>query len=141
MPTRRIKLTREKENYNKNLEYKVFIDKQEIAHLKNGDSQIIKLKTKAHYLEVRFNSGSSEKIRVDNLKADQELLISGNNFRNKYLKYAGALIPLIGLSFVLKHNYDFIKQVGIFIFVSYCLILIYILIFQKRKWIDIELKD
>jgi len=139
MHMRRIKIKRENETFNQNIDYKIFVDNAQVTRLKNGEEKIIELNEKAKYLEAKINSVGSQKLAIDNLKFDNEILVSGDRFRNKYVKYAGALIPLISLTFIFKHNYEIIKIIGGVIFVSYLLFIIIVLTFQKRKWIDLRL--
>ena len=136
-----IKLKREKENFNQNIEYKIYIDNQEITRLKNGEKKVIEINEKAEFLEAKINSGLSQKLPIDNLSSNQVIVISGNRFRNKYLKFAGALIPLISLTFILKHDYQIIKVIGGIIFIAYLLFIIYVLTFEKRKWINLQLEN
>ena len=136
---RRIKIKRKNETFNQNIDYKIIVDSEQVTRLKNGEEKIIEINEKAKYLEAKINSGRSQKLAIDNLKSDQEILVSGNRFKNKYLKYAGALIPLISLTFILKHDYEIIKIIGGVIFVLYVIFIINVLTFQKRKWIDLRL--
>lgn len=134
-----IKIKREEENFNQNLDYIIYVDRREIARLKNGEEKTIEINENAQYLEAKIRSGSSKKLALENLSSNQKILISGNRFRNKYLKYAGAIIPIISLTFILKHEYEIIKVLGGILFVTYLLLIIFILIFQKRKWIELRL--
>lgn len=134
-----IKIKREEESFNQNLDYIIYVDRREIARLKNGEEKTIEINENAQYLEAKIRSGSSKKLALENLSSNQKILISGNRFRNKYLKYAGAIIPIISLTFILKHEYEIIKVLGGILFVTYLLLIIFILIFQKRKWIELRL--
>lgn len=136
---RKIKIIREHENFNQDFDYKIFVDNVQITKLRNGEEKLIKLNENTEFLEVKINSGASKKLPLRNLKSGQEILVSGDRFKNKYLKYAGALFPLISLTFILKHNYEIIKILGGVIFVTYLLFIIFVLIFQKRKWIMLQL--
>ena len=137
-PWIQLKLKRENEDFNQNFEYKILIDNKEFTRLKNGEEKIIEIEENAQYLEVKINSGFSEKLSIENLSSDQKIKISGNRFRNKYFKYSGALLPLIGLPFILNDDKT-IKTISAILFAIYILFILYIGIFQKRKWINLRL--
>ena len=137
----RVKIKRKQESFNQNIEYKVFVDKAQVTGLKNGDEKMIEFNEDAKYLKVKIPSGSSAKLSINKLKSDQDILVYGDRFRNKYLKYAGALIPLISLTFILNHNYDLIKILGGIILLGYLLFIIFVLLFQKNKWIHLQINN
>ena len=138
---RKIKIKRENEAFNQNFDYKILIDNELVTSLKNGEEKIIEFSENARYVEAKINSGTSKKLAIDNLNSDQKILVAGDSFRNKYLKYAGALIPLIALTFILRHQYEIIKILGGIIFASYLLFIMYVLIFQKEKWLHLKIVD
>lgn len=134
-----MKIRRKQESFNQHIGYKVFVDNLKVTELKNGEEKIIEFDEDARYLEVKITSGSSEKWALNKIKSGQEILVFENRFRNKYLKYAGALIPMISLTFILKHNYELIKILGGIIFILYLLFIIFLLFFKRNKWIHLQI--
>ncbi len=135
----RIKLIRKRESFNKHIDYQIFVDNQKITVLKYGEEKILEFEKEAQFLVVKIESGSSEKLAVDELETGQVIEISGNRFKNKYLKYAGALIPLLGLPFILNIDYKIIKIVGGILLSIYLFFISYMLIFERRKWLKLKL--
>ncbi|GAA4311888.1 hypothetical protein GCM10023115_32260 [Pontixanthobacter gangjinensis] len=132
---------RSKEDFNKNHAYKIFIDRQEITRLMSGEEKLIRLHENAQFVEARMASGRSNRIAVENIGLGQRIMISGNRWRSKYLKYAGILIPLISLSFILNHKMEALKIIGGLVFITYILLIIYLLAFQRSKWLVLKLED
>ena len=135
----RIRIIRKKEGFNKNIDYQIFVDGQKITSLKYAEEKILEFKEESQFLQAKMVSGSSEKLAVDKLETGQVIEISGDRFKNKYLKYAGALIPLIGLPFILNMDYKLIKTIGGVLLIVYLLFIAYMLIFHRRKWLKLKL--
>ena len=136
---RRIKIIRKKEGFNKNIDYQIFVDGRKITSLKYAEGKTLEFNEETQFLQVKTVSGSSEKLAIDKLDSNQIIEVSGSSFKNKYLKYAGALIPLMGLPFILNRDYQVIKIVGGILLIVYLLFIAYILIFHRRKWLKLEL--
>ena len=134
----KIKIKRPEENFNTEQKYAILIDGKKVSELKNGEEKIIQLSKDAEILEAKVRSGSSEKLSVSEISENETLEISGEKWRNSYGKYAGALIPLIGLSIVLNHDYPILKIIGLIVLLLYVSMIIYILGFQKRKWLQLK---
>lgn len=134
-----LKLKREKENFNQNFDYIICVDKQEITRLKNGEEKTIDINENAQYLEAKINYGSSEKLQIKDLKSNQIIEVTGNKFRNKYFKYSGALLPIIGFPFIINDKYELIKIITGVLFFAYLIVILYIGLFQKRKWLNLQL--
>lgn len=138
---RTLRVSRPQEKYNHNLKYKILIDGYEITRLANGEQKLIQLQDNAKVLQASFSSGYSKKLLITDLAMNKNLVVSGNAFKSKYLKFAGAILPLLGLTFILKHDYQIITILGSVSFVAYLLLVAYILIFQRRNWLNIRLID
>ena len=99
---KKIKIIRPEENFNKGVNYAILINGEKITELKNGEEMILQLTEDAKFLETTIRTGSSEKFPVAALSNNNTIEVSGEKWRNIYGKYAGALIPLIGLSSVIR---------------------------------------
>ena len=81
------------------------------------------------------------KLHIDCVKRIKERKLGSRlqEIQNKYLKFSGAIISLISLTFILKHDNQIIKIIGGIFSITYLLFIIYVLIFEKRKWINLRL--
>jgi len=133
-----IKIKRKTENFNENVDYKILVDGILITHLKNGEEKLIELNENSKYISATLGSGKSEKLPIDNITEKETINVSGNEFMNRYLKYYGVVFPLLGLTFILDHNYGIIKLIGKILFGIFLLIAVYILIFMNKKWLILK---
>lgn len=136
---RRIKIIRKKEGFNKNIDYQIFVDGQKITSLKYAEGKTLEFNEGIQFLQAKMVSGSSEKLAIDKLNSNQIIEVSGSSFKNKYLKYAGALISLMGLPFILNLDHELIKITGGVLLVVYLIFIAYMLIFQRRKWLKLKM--
>ncbi len=136
MPT--IKIKRKTENFNENVDYKILVDGILITRLKNGEEKLIEVSENSKYISATLGSGRSEKLTIDNISEKETINVSGNEFMNRYLKYYGVIFPLLGLTFILDHDYELIKLIGKILFGILLLIAVYILIFMNKKWLILK---
>lgn len=136
-----IRIKRPVENFNKEVKYAVLINGEKITELSNGEEKTLQLTAEAEVLEAHIRSGSSEKFSVAAISDNTTIEVSGEKWRNAYGKYAGALIPLIGLSIVLNDKYPMLEIAGGIVLLLYIFLLIYMLGFQKRKWLRLRVID
>ncbi|WP_300436206.1 hypothetical protein [Christiangramia sp.] len=80
---RRIKIIRKKENFNRNIDYKIFVDGQKITSLKYAEVKTLEFNEETQFLQVKMVSGSSEKLAIDKLDSNQIIEVSGSTFKNK----------------------------------------------------------
>jgi len=106
--------------------------------LKNGEEKLIELSENSKYISAPLGSGKSEKLTIDNITEKDTINVSGNEFMNRYLKYYGVIFPLLGLTFILDHNYELIKLIGKILFGIFLLIAVYILIFMNKNWLILK---
>jgi len=133
-----LKIRRPKENFNENIDYKILIDGIKVASLKNGEEKLISINENSKSIVAKINSGSSENLRIDKISENKIIQVYGNEFMNKYLKYFGLIFPVLGLTFILDHDYELIKLIGKVLFGLAILLVIYILIFMKEKWLILK---
>lgn len=136
-----ITIKRPVENFNKEVKYAILINGEKVTDLSNGEEKTLQLTNEAEILQAKIQSGSSKKFSVAAISENNTIEVSGEKWRNAYGKYAGALIPLIGLSIVLNHNYPMLKIAGGIVLLLYIFLLIYMLKFQKRKWLRLRVID
>lgn len=107
--------------------------------MKYAEEKILEFNEGTQFLQAKMASGCSEKLAIDRLDSNQFIEVSGSTFKNKYLKYAGALTPLMGLPFILNLDHELIKITGGVLLVVYLIYMAYMLIFQRRKWLKLKM--
>lgn len=133
-----IKIRRPKESFNQTIKYKILVDGEIVGLIKNGEEKILTIKDDGKTLSAKILSGRSNKIELKNFSKDQSIQIYGNSFMNKYLKYYGLIFPILGLSFILSHDYELLKLIGKIFFGIALLIAVSILIFMNQKWLILK---
>ncbi len=132
---KKIKICRPYESFNKNYSYKVMVEKNIIAELKNNEEKIIKVEDNKP-IKAKISWCGSKEIKIDNHSENIKLMITGNKLLNHKLPLFSSTFLVISLIiFRLKF---FPKIVGISIFGIFILLLIGTLTIWKDKWIDIE---
>ncbi len=135
-----ITLKRPKENFNQNLTHKIFIGDKKMAELKNGEEKVIKISDTDgdNFLKAKmYGWFGSKKVALKQLPQNESLTISGNKFLNRIAPFAGPILTVSGMMWVLSNN-DFIKYFGLGLFIIWLLISIWILTFGGNNWLNIK---
>jgi hypothetical protein len=134
-----VKIIRPKETFNEDMMYKIIVDDVIIGRIKNGEEKTLTFDENGKTLVAEMNSGTSNKIEIQNLSNNQKIEITGNEFMSRYLPYYGPILSFLALIFILEHEYDNIRMFGKVLFGLGVLVAIYVLIFKRRNWLNLKI--
>ena len=135
-----ITLKRPKESFSQNLTYKVFIGDKKLTELKNGEEKVIEINDidKNNFLTAKMYWWfGSKKVAIKQLSQNESLTIRGNKFLNRIAPFAGPILTVSGMMWILSNN-DFIKGFGLGLFIIWLLIAIWVLTFGGNNWLYIK---
>tara|TARA_B100000508_G_scaffold137964_1_gene133304 strand:+ start:19 stop:444 length:426 start_codon:yes stop_codon:yes gene_type:complete len=137
---KKITLKRPLEKFNQNCSYDILVGKHKLTDLKNGEEKIIELNSDLQNknLKAKIQWCGSEKMELSKIPEDGIVNVSGNKLLNKRLPFLGAIIPLIGLTFTLNHQFIELKYLGVVILILLILGAIGVLTIWKNSWIKLE---
>ncbi|WP_319591462.1 hypothetical protein [uncultured Draconibacterium sp.] len=134
---KKVKLYRPNETFNKNHAYKILVDGEKVAELKDGEEKTIELADNKSCLQAKtLWCGSKELIISDSDKVET-VKVCGNKFLNKQMPFIGTLFPLTGIVFFSGNN-QLLKNIGIVILSILLLGLIATLTIWKNKWLNVS---
>ena len=134
-------LNRPKERFNKNISYKIFIGKEKLTELKNGEQKIIEIPNELNKEELtaKIQWCGSKKFSLTELKDKEKLKISGNDLLNRKGVWIIATLPITGaLVFGYGRESLIIKNIGIGLFFSILIFAFWGMIIARKKWLRIE---
>jgi len=140
---RKITLHRPKESFNKYCSYEILVGKKSLTKLKNGEEKIIEIPNGLdnESLKAKIQWCGSEKMELKNISENEKIIVSGNEFLNRYLPLFGALIPITGvLMFGYGRESTMNYYIGVGLLISILLYVILALTIGRNKWLRIEKK-
>ena len=133
---KKITLKRPKESFSKNSVYKILLDGKEFTELKNNEEKTLEISENSKFIKAKLLWTSSKTIALK--KNKNTIIITGNKFLNKIAPFSGGIIILFSLSFILDHQYNLIKYIGITLTIITIIFFIAILTIWKDKWLNIK---
>ncbi len=143
---KKITFKRPKEDFNNGISYKVFVGKNMLAKLENGQEKTIEIPTELENMSIKAKIQKwwgSEKIELNSLSEDKTLTIKGRKFLNKKLTilnvFIVALLPFTGpIIFGYGKENSTIKIIGIGLFILILISTVGFLTIGRNKWLSIE---
>jgi len=139
---KKITFKRPKESFNQGISYKIFIGKNMLTELKNGEKKTIEIPAEFENKSIKakiLKWWGSEKMQLNSLSENETLNIKGNKFLNKIAIFIIALLPLTGtLMFSYGRENLVIKNIGMGLFILILFFAIGFLTVGRNKWLNIE---
>ena len=103
-----ITIKRPIEVFNNNCRYKIYVDSEQVASLRNGEEKTIETKSDANFIKGKIYWCGSKKMKLTETTTVQEFEICGSKFLNRTFPLL-AIIPLFGISFTMFSNQEIEK--------------------------------
>ncbi|HPV56951.1 MAG TPA: hypothetical protein PKW61_07485, partial [Tenuifilaceae bacterium] len=113
-----LKIKRPHENFNKHCTYELFVGKNKIANLKNGEEKSIEIPTELEneQLYAKTHWCGSTKINISNIEPNSTISIIGSEFLNRRMPFIIGLFPVVGI-IIFTGNSPLTKNIGIAVLV------------------------
>lgn len=134
---KKVKLYRPNETFNNNNAYKILVDGEKVAELKNGEEKTIELADDKSCLKAKTLWCGSKKLIISDSDKVETVKVSGNKFLNKQMPLVGTLFPLTGIVFFSGNN-TLLKNIGIGILIILLLGVIATLTIWRNKWLNVH---
>ncbi|HOZ13463.1 MAG TPA: hypothetical protein PLH91_00280 [Tenuifilaceae bacterium] len=137
-----LKIKRPHENFNKHCTYELFVGKNKIANLKNGEEKSIEIPTELEneQLYAKTHWCGSTKINISNIEPNSTISIIGSEFLNRRMPFIIGLFPVVGI-IIFTGNSPLTKNIGIAVLVLLLVFLVGTLTIGRNKWLRVEARN
>jgi len=134
-----ITIQRPYENFNKYCSYEVFVGKEKLTELKNGEEKIVELSKELEneILKAKIQWCGSNIFPLKDFSPDGIIKVSGNKFLNLKIPFIGSVFPIILIGIINASNQQ-IKYIGSGLIIFLIFFLLGTFTIWRNKWLKIK---